>query len=76
MPPTDANALQLHLLPSESLTCLPALAPGLKTYKPFSIHKSAKTPSQDAFLPDIRSLRPQNPPVSGTQVSLSHLGYP
>lgn len=71
---TDANALQLHLLASGPPTRPPAPAPGFKTYKPLSIHKSAKTPSQDAFLPDIRSLRPQNPPVPGTQVS--HLGHP
>lgn len=63
MPPTDTNALQLHLLPSEPPVRPPALAPGVKTYKPFVIHQSAKTPSQDAFLPDIRLQQPQTPSV-------------
>lgn len=42
MPPTDTNALQLHLLPSEPPVRPPALAPGVKTYKLFVIHQSAK----------------------------------
>jgi len=69
LPPTDANALQLHLFPCEPPARLLALAPGLKTYKSLSIHQSAEPPSQDAFLPDIRSQLPLNPSVPGTQVS-------
>jgi hypothetical protein len=42
MPPTDANALQLHLLPSEPPARRPALAPGLKTYKSLSIHQKCR----------------------------------